>query len=74
VATVKPKPQGRNGDDILFEHFLKIVQGATRELGPEAARDLRRILARARATGNAATFTGYVMRLMMADASSNGWL
>lgn len=61
-------------DDTFREHFLKIVEGSGGEWGPQAARDLRRIYFRARATGNAGSFVGYVGRLMLEDAAANGWL
>lgn len=60
-------------DDALFEHFIAIVNGSGGEWGPIAARDLRRIFYRAKRTGNAASFTGYVGRLMQEDAAANGW-
>lgn len=61
-------------DDTLMEHFFSFIAGSGGEFGPRAARDMRRIFARARATGNAASFGGYVGRLLMEDAAAHGWL
>jgi hypothetical protein len=66
-------PGPKTPDDVFREHFLAIVRGSGGEWGPDAARDLAHIYSRAQATGQAASFTGYVARLMMADAAANGW-
>lgn len=60
-------------DKVLEEHFLAFIKGSGGEWGPKAAEDLRRCIARARATGNMGSFGTHVARLILAEAADNGY-